>query len=299
MPPDKIEDIQPKPKVSIKVNLPNPMTPTPAQMSVPRPSPKPVQASPVPQPSSPQQQSTPAPAPALKLKMTAPAAAPSPTQAPSQQDASKNPRNKKGCVLGCIAGFFKFISSLFSFGLLILVIYVTYNQFIRKPRHDVITPVRTWLIDKFQIGYEWFQQYLPGGADQSEDEEEEDEAPAPRSRPAPDPEPVSAPVDEPVVEIPMTTAVDIESTPEFQKLLTQCEARRPKTNQKITLKLRNRPEAMDGVVTDISDSRVTLKVKEGYVDCPFSILEEKDRLRFFPREWARKIYEQKMDVHKP
>jgi serine/threonine-protein kinase len=311
LPVEKIETPVPGDKVSIKVSLPNPMTPAPSPSPVPaakpspRPSPAPIQVPPAPPPpAQPQPQSAaaapapvPAPAPKLRMAVPAPTAAPQPAASPPPAARVEDPA-KPGCVRGFVTGVGKLLRTMISMGMLILVVYVTYNQFIRKPRKDVITPVREWLIAQWERGLEWWAQWRGGGG--QEDEESGDETvPAPREVPAPVPEPEPAPVAEPSADLPAVAPVDIEATPEFQKLLSQCEARRPKMNEKITLKLRNRPEAIEGVVTDVTDKSVTLKVKEGYVDCPFNILEERDRLRFFPRELARKIYQQQTGGSRP
>ena len=179
-------------------------------------------------------------------------------------------------------------------GLFLVVVYVTYNQFIRKPRKDVITPARTWLLEKYDIGKSWVEDWL--AREQGEDEdEEEDGAPA---RPVSEYEPDRAPAPEPEYEFEIDAsseqAVRMEDSPAYQKLLSQFEAKKPKIHDKVSLRLRNRPEVMKGVISDISDKTVTLKVDEGYVDCPFNLLEDSDRLRFFPEENARALYLKKL-----
>lgn len=296
LPIEKVETPTAKQKVSIKVNLPNPMTTESAAVPKPKPSspPPPVPSNPLPEAAAPA--SAPSPAPAPKLRVAAPVqASPPPQAAPPPPEPAKQPA-RPGCVRGLVTGIGKLLWTMLSMGMLIVVVYVTYNQFIRKPRKDVITPMRQWLITQWERGLEWWEQRREGGG--QVDESEEDES-ALQTEPAPTPVPEPAPVTEPSVEGPVVAPLDIEATPEFQKLLSECEARRPKMNEKITLKLRNRPEAIEGIVTDVTDKSVTLRVKEGFVDCPFNILDERDRLRFFPREWARKIYNQKMGGNRP
>lgn len=87
--------------------------------------------------------------------------------------------------------------------------------------------------------------------------------------------------------------IDVEKTENFKEILKFYEAKKPRIREAITIQLKDQDEPVTGKIEKFTKNGIMLKVAAGSVEYPFTVMDDKIRMRFFPLETARIIYRRK------
>ncbi len=85
------------------------------------------------------------------------------------------------------------------------------------------------------------------------------------------------------------TRPDMED-PAFLRILRECMQGAPSVGDTVTVKLKGQDEPVEGSLKRIGISGIMVGVEHGEIMCPFTLMDEDDKLKFFPEERARNIW---------
>ncbi len=217
-----------------------------------------------------------------------------------------------------ISNFFAIIRMLLSIALIIYISYVSYMKFARNI--DVLEPVRETLSEYLKPAKNIWNRLFPSqprrrpdrqemefytppdddGAETQEYDDRQEPEPAITEEAAVEPPEMSVPDSIPPPAQDAAAGVsgkpaadDIENTAEFKLILGYCEKQKPKPAESITLILKDKAEPVTGIIDSFTSSGIKLIVENGLVDYPFSVMNAKTRMRFFPLANARNMYRKK------